>query len=168
MMNSFDPACVVKEVRGKYRISKHLTADELMVVAAYMGRKFADGRTALKSPVLVRRYLQAILQVEEREVFGVIYLDNQHCVIKNEELFFGTIDGASVYPREVVKAVLACNAAAVIFYHNHPSGLAEPSQADKRLTERLKEALDLVGVRVLDHMVYGLGEAVSFAERGLL
>lgn len=167
-MNSFDPACVVKEVRGKYRITKHLTADELMVVAAYMGRKFADGRTALKSPVLVRRYLQAILQVEEREVFGVIYLDNQHCVIKNEELFFGTIDGASVYPREVVKAVLACNAAAVIFYHNHPSGLAEPSQADKRLTERLKEALDLVGVRVLDHMVYGLGEAVSFAERGLL
>jgi DNA repair protein RadC len=97
-----------------------------------------------------------------------MYLDNQHRLIRYEELFFGTIDGASVHPREVVKRVLAHNAAAVIFAHNHPSGLAEPSQADQRITDRLKSALLLVDVRVLDHMVVGDQEVVSFAERGYL
>ena len=89
-------------------------------------------------------------------------------MIAYDELFFGTIDGASVYPREVVKKALARNAAAVIFAHNHPSGIAEPSQADKHITDRLQSALDLVGVRVIDHMVVGDKEVVSFAERGLL
>jgi DNA repair protein RadC len=97
-----------------------------------------------------------------------MYLDNQHRLISYEELFFGTIDGASVHPREVVKRVLKHNAAAVIFAHNHPSGVAEPSQADRRITDRLKSALLLVDVRVLDHMIVGDQEVLSFAERGLL
>ncbi|MEZ8076857.1 DNA repair protein RadC, partial [Vibrio sp. FF112] len=107
------------------------------------------------------------LKAYEREVFAVMFLDNQHHLISFEELFFGTIDSASVYPREVVKAALKTNAAAVIFAHNHPSGDATPSQADKRITQRLKDALALVDIRVLDHIVIG-DSAVSFAERGLL
>jgi len=97
-----------------------------------------------------------------------MYLDNQNHLIRYEELFFGTIDGASVHPREVVKQVLQHNAAAVIFAHNHPSGLAEPSQADQRITDRLKSALSLVDVRVLDHMIVGDCDVLSFAESGLL
>lgn len=123
---------------------------------------------SLSSPDLVRRYLSSQLRHRPQEVFGVLFLDNQHRLRVFEELFRGTIDGASVYPREVVKRALAHNAAAVILAHNHPSGVAEPSQADRRITERLREALDLVGVRVLDHMVVGEGEVISFAERGWL
>jgi len=108
------------------------------------------------------------LAKREREVFAVMFLDNRHRLLAYEELFFGTIDGASVHPREVVKAALAHNAAAVILSHNHPSGVAEPSQADQRITQRLKDALGLVDVRVLDHLIVGEGEPVSFAERGLL
>jgi len=123
---------------------------------------------AISDPGATRNYLMGKLRAYPREVFACMYLDNQHRLIKYEELFFGTIDGASVHPREVVKRVLAHNAAAVIFAHNHPSGLAEPSQADKRITERLKSALLLVDVRVLDHMIVGDKEVLSFAERGLL
>jgi len=122
----------------------------------------------LTSPQLVRQYLSARLRHQPREVFSVLFLDNQHRLLACEDLFFGTIDGASVYPREVVKRALARNAAAVILAHNHPSGVAEPSQADRRITERLREALDLVDIRVLDHMVVGDAEVVSFAERGLI
>jgi DNA repair protein RadC len=100
------------------------------------------------------------------EVFACIYLDNQHRVLAFDELFRGTIDGASVYPREVVKAALKRNAAALILAHNHPSGVAEPSAADRQLTRRLKDALALVDIRVLDHVVVGDGETVSLAERG--
>lgn len=167
-MNAFNPAAVIKECNGKYRISKHLTSEQWMDVAAFLGRQAMLGKSTLTSPDLVRKYLQSILQVEEREVFGVLYLDNQHAVIQYEVLFYGTIDGASVYPREVVKSSLGVNAAAVIFYHNHPSGTPEPSQADKRITERLRDALAMVDIRVLDHVVVGAGESVSFAERGLL
>lgn len=122
----------------------------------------------LNSPGLVRRYLSAQLRHQPREVFAVLFLDNQNRLIIYEELFFGTIDGASVYPREVVKHALGHNAAAVILAHNHPSGVAEPSQADQRITQRLVAALELIDVRVLDHMVVGDAEVVSFAERGLL
>ena len=122
----------------------------------------------LTSPQATRRYLQAQLMDEGREVFACLFLDSQHRVIIFEPLFFGTIDAASVYPREVVKCCLRHNAAAVIFAHNHPSGVSEPSQADKRITERLCDALALVDVRVLDHFVVGDGEVTSFAERGLL
>jgi DNA repair protein RadC len=122
----------------------------------------------LSSPDLVRSYLSAQLRHQPREVFAVLFLDNQNRLITYEELFFGTIDGASVYPREVVRRALAHNCAAVILSHNHPSGVAEPSQADCRITQRLQAALDLIDVRVIDHMVVGDGEVVSFAERGLL
>lgn len=122
----------------------------------------------LSSPDLVRNYLSAQLRHRHQEVFAVLFLDTQNHLLAYDELFFGTIDGASVYPREVVKKALARNAAAVILAHNHPSGVAEPSQADKRITERLKAALELVDIRVLDHMVVGNKEVVSFAERGLI
>ena len=121
----------------------------------------------LCSPNETRRYLAAQLQSYPHEVFACLFMDNRNRVIAFEKLFFGTIDGASVYPREVVRMALKHNAAAVIFAHNHPSGVAEPSRADEQITQRLKAALDLVDIRVLDHMVIG-DEVVSFAERGLL
>lgn len=124
--------------------------------------------TALTSPGAVRQYLRSRLAHLPHEVFACLFLDNQHRVIAFEELFQGTLDSASVYPREVVKRALSLNAAALILTHNHPSGVAEPSQADQMLTRRLKEALALVDIRVLDHLVVGDGEPVSFAERGLL
>lgn len=123
-------------------------------------------RDALRDPGAVRRFLQARLRDADREVFAAVLLDSQHRVIAYEELAHGTIDSASVYPREVVKAALRHRAAAAIFAHNHPSGVAEPSAADRALTERLKAALALVDVRVLDHFVIGDGEPTSFAERG--
>lgn len=122
----------------------------------------------LTSSELTRQYLRARLRHYEHEVFACLYLDNQHRVVKLEELFTGTIDGAAVYPREVVKRCLRHNAAAVIFAHNHPSGIAEPSQADISITRRLTAALNTIDVRVLDHIVVGMNDAVSFAERGLL
>jgi len=122
---------------------------------------------ALCSPEETRRYLSAELRSSPHEVFACLFLDNRNRVLTFEKLFFGTIDGASVYPREVVRRAIDNNAAAVIFAHNHPSGVAEPSSADKQITQRLKDALALIDVRVLDHMVIG-DEVVSFAERGLL
>ncbi|MDH5516495.1 MAG: DNA repair protein RadC [Gammaproteobacteria bacterium] len=122
---------------------------------------------ALENPDATKHYLAAQLRTYKHEVFAGLFLDNRHRVIKFEELFSGTIDGASVYPREVVKKAMSYNAAAVIFAHNHPSGVAEPSQADKNITRRLSDALSLVDVRVLDHIIVG-DELVSFAERGYL
>tara|TARA_B100001971_G_scaffold188169_2_gene189357 strand:- start:4834 stop:5502 length:669 start_codon:yes stop_codon:yes gene_type:complete len=127
-----------------------------------------DRGDAISDPGKTRRFLKGKLRKYGREVFACMYLDNQHRLIKFEELFYGTIDGASVHAREVVKRALDHNAAAVIFAHNHPSGVAEPSQADRRITDRLKSALLLVDVRVLDHMVVGDREVISFAERGFL
>jgi DNA repair protein RadC len=122
----------------------------------------------LSSPSAARRFLQARLRDLPHEVFCCFYLDNRHRLIRFDELFRGTIDGASVHPREVVKEALAHNAAAVILAHNHPSGVAEPSDADQLITRRLKDALALVDIRLLDHLVVGDGSCVSFAERGLL
>lgn len=122
----------------------------------------------LSSPGEVREYLAARLRDRPYEVFCCLYLDNRNRLITIEELFRGTIDGASVHPREVVRQAMTHNAAAVIFAHNHPSGVAEPSQADEAITQRLKSALALVDIRVLDHLVIGDGRTVSFAERGLL
>lgn len=123
--------------------------------------------SALTSPALTRQYLKARLRDYRHEVFMALFLDSQHQVLAAEELFQGSIDGASVYPREVVKRCLFHNAAAVIFAHNHPSGIAEPSDADIRITKRLTQALGLIDVRVLDHVVVG-ETLVSLAERGLL
>ena len=117
------------------------------------------------NPSNVKEFLKLKLGAHDREVFAVMFLDNQHQLISFEELFFGTIDAAAIYPREVVKAALNHNAAAVVFAHNHPSGIAEPSQADRRITQRLVDALKLVDIRVLDHIVVG-ENCVSFAEKG--
>lgn len=125
-------------------------------------------RSALTSPQSVRDYLRLALGSREHEVFIVIYLDAQHRVLSSEELFRGTLTQTSVYPREIVKAALKANAAAVIFAHNHPSGVAEPSQADELLTRQLKEALCMVDVKVLDHFIVAGRATLSFAERGLL
>lgn len=123
---------------------------------------------ALLNPDQVRQYLQVRLRDARREIFLCLFLDSQHRVIEAETLFLGTIDSSSVHPREVVQRALALNAAAVIFAHNHPSGIAEPSEADKRITLRLRDSLALVDVRVLDHMVIGDGHTVSMAEQGWL
>lgn len=125
-------------------------------------------RQSLGSPRDSGDYLRARLRHLPYEVFGCLYLDNRHRVLAFEELFRGTVDGASVHPREVVRACLQHNACAVIFAHNHPSGVAEPSAADRAITHELRDALQLVGVRVLDHLVIGSGEPVSMAARGLL
>lgn len=124
--------------------------------------------SALANPRATREFVRMRLRDLPYEVFCCVYLDNRHRVIAFEELFRGTIDGASVHPREVVRHALARNAAAIILVHNHPSGLAEPSQADELITRRLKEALGLVDIRVLDHLVVGDAVCESFAERGLL
>ncbi|GGK24369.1 RadC family protein [Aliivibrio fischeri] len=121
---------------------------------------------ALTSPEHTKRYLTRMLRDRHREAFYVLFLDNQHRVLKGEILFEGTIDAAAVYPREVVKRSIDYNAAAIILAHNHPSGVAEPSQADRRITKRISDAVELVDIRVLDHFVIGDGEIVSFAERG--
>ncbi len=133
----------------------------------HLGESLQRGKP-LQDPQSSRAYIITHLRDQPREVFCCLYLDNRHRVIAFEELFHGTLDGASVHPREVVRLAMHHNAAALIFAHNHPSGVAEPSDADRRLTRRLKEALALVDIRVLDHFVVGDGEAVSFAERGLL
>ena len=122
----------------------------------------------LENADTTRRFLTSRLRHLPHEVFACLFLDNRHRLIAFEELFRGTIDGASVHPREVVRRVLHFNAAAVILSHNHPSGVAEPSRADVRLTRRLVDALALVDVRVLDHVIIGEGRGVSFAERGLI
>lgn len=122
----------------------------------------------LANPRATREYLRTQLRDRDHEVFCCLFLDNRHRVIAFDEVFRGTIDGASVHPRDVVKLALARNAAAVILAHNHPSGVAEPSQADELITGRLRDALALVDIRVLDHIVVGDGTCVSFAERGLI
>lgn len=122
----------------------------------------------IRSPADTEQFLRARLRHLPHELFCGLYLDNRHRVLRFVELFRGTIDGTSVYPREVVKEALAVNAAAVIVAHNHPSGVCEPSQADERITRRLRSALELVDIRLLDHLVIGDGRAVSLASRGLL
>jgi DNA repair protein RadC len=125
-------------------------------------------RSALTSPGAVRDYLRVALAHRQHEVFVCIWLDAQHKVVGVEEAFRGTLTQTSVYPREIVKKALARNAAAVIFAHNHPSGVAQPSQSDELLTRNLREALALVEVKVLDHFIVAGNQAISFAERGLL
>lgn len=144
----------------------------LLMAALEVGRRHL-AETLIRGEALVssrdtREYLKARLRDLDREVFAALFLDNRHRVLAFEELFAGTLTGTAVYPREVVKRALRHNAAAVIFAHNHPSGVAEPSRADEMLTRKLKEALALVEIRVLDHIVVGDGEMASFSERGLL
>jgi DNA repair protein RadC len=144
---------------------------ELAAVAEMARRSLARQlreAAVFHSPDNVRSYLQLHMAGLPHEEFAVLLLDAQHRLITMKTLFRGTLTQTSVYPREVVKAALACNAAAVVLAHNHPSGTAEPSRADELLTQALKSALNLIDVRVLDHLVIGHGQVVSFAERGLL
>jgi DNA repair protein RadC len=143
----------------------------LLAVLAIAKRALAQEmqrRDCMSSPQTVREYLRLHLARRDREFFVALYLDAQNRVIKLEELFAGTLTQTSVFPRDVVRKGLECNAAAVIFAHNHPSGLSEPSRADELLTHALKQALALVDIKVLDHLVVGGESAMSFAERGLL
>lgn len=168
-------------LRGLFNASQHVFCDapglgqakyaQLQAVLAMSERYLAEQLVrgdAIAGAQGAGRYLGSRLRNREREVFAVLLLDSQHRMISYEELFEGTIDRASVHPREVVKRALHHNAAALILAHNHPSGVAEPSMADRQITEQLVEALALVGVRVLDHLVVGDGAPVSFAERGWL
>jgi DNA repair protein RadC len=150
---------------GDAKVAQLLAALEMG--RRHLGETLARG-AALESSRDTRDYLKARLRDLQREVFCALFLDNRHRVLAFEELFTGTLNGTAVYPREVVRSALRHNAAAVIFAHNHPSGVAEPSRADEILTQRLKDALGLVDIRVLDHFVVGDGELVSFSERGLL
>ena len=147
---------------------REATPEETLLAAHQaLARRFRRG-VSLSSPRLVREYLRISLAALEHEVFCVLLLDTHHRLLSCRELFRGTLDGAAVYPREVVKEVLKHNAAAVIFAHNHPSGVAEPSPADELITRRLREALSLIDVRVLDHLVVAGTALVSMAERGSL
>lgn len=146
--------------------AKYVQLQAVMEIARrYLSEALTRG-APLTSPQAAAEYLRARLRDRDYEVFALLYLDSQHRVLACDELARGTLDGASVYPREVVKAALRRQAAAVILAHNHPSGVAEPSAADRALTERLKQALALVDIRVLDHLVVGDGAPTSFAERG--
>lgn len=155
----------IRDIFGEY-----IPADSNIIIAEAKRRvamKFKRGVT-LTSPMVARELIGLKLAEYEYEVFACLFLDNQHRLIRFSEVFRGTIDGASVYPREIVKEALQCNAAVVIFCHNHPSGIAEPSESDKVITQKLQGALSLVDIRVLDHFVVGGNEMYSFAERGLL
>jgi DNA repair protein RadC len=155
-------------VLGEFNELRPATATEIIAAARRaMTRRVRRG-TAMDSPRAVREFLAIKLGTLEHELFAVLLLDNRHRLIDYIELFRGTIDGASVHPREVVKLALARNAAALVLAHPHPSGTAEPSHADELITRRLREALALVDIRVLDHIIVAGGEAMSFAERGLL
>lgn len=143
----------------------------LLALPEFARRYFTEALPAGKSircPADTRDFLHARIRHLEHEIFCCLYLDNRHRVLRFDELFRGTIDGTSVYPREVVKEALAINAAAVILAHNHPSGVAEPSEADERITKRIKSALDLVDIRLLDHFIIGDAETTSLASRGML
>ena len=145
-----------------------MTDERVNRLALEILEKRVRSGSALTSPGAVRDYLRVAIGGKGHEVFVCLWLDAQHRVIGAEELFRGTLTQTSVYAREVVKAALAANAAAVIFAHNHPSGMAQPSPADELLTRQLREALALVDIRVLDHFIIAGGQALSFAERGLL
>ena len=147
-------------------LAKYVQLQAVLEMSRRHLRETLERGDTLSNPVDTRRYLTARLRGYAHEVFACLFLDNRHRVIAFDELFTGTLDGASVHPREVVKRALTHNAAAVIFAHNHPSGDAEPSAADISLTRKLAEALALIDVRVLDHFVVGDSEPVSLQERG--
>jgi DNA repair protein RadC len=156
---------LVQNDRGETRVA---TWDEVIGAAREMMSARVRHRKLMTSPQLVKEFLSIRLGTLEHEVFCVMLLDKRHRLIEYVELFRGTIDGASVHPREIVKLALAKNAAAVVLAHPHPSGIAEPSQADELITQRVKEALALVDIRVLDHCIVAAGNVVSLAERGAL
>lgn len=158
---------MLKQRKSVYVTHDPMTANQVLEKAAEILADRYARNGEFNNVEAVKEYLAVKLGGHDREVFAVLLLDSSHHLLEYRELFFGTIDAASVFPREVVKAAMEANAAAVILAHNHPSGNPEPSQADMKITKRLVDALALIDVRVLDHVVVGR-ECVSFAERGLL
>jgi DNA repair protein RadC len=158
-------ALLVRDVDGQYRPAS--SEEVLQQARRVLSQRVRRGAT-MSSPEAVKDYLRVQLGVLEHEVFCVIFLDAQHRIVALKEMFRGTVTQTSVYPREVVKEALAVNAAAVILAHNHPSGVAEPSRADEFLTHSLRQALALVDVRVLDHLVVAGADVTSFVELGLM
>jgi len=161
------PAAKLAAVRGVGRAKAACVKAAIELTRRLAAEELRRG-AVLTSPEAVRDFLRLSLSSLPHEAFMALFLDSQHRLLAAEELFRGTLAQTSVYPREVLKAALAHNAAAVIFAHNHPSGVAEPSRADELLTQALKQALGLVDIRTLDHFVVAGGQVVSFAERGLL
>lgn len=161
--SSFDSPLFVRDQRRRYRPAN---ADQVLEAA----RRVVDQRmrrgTSFKDPSVARQFFRDKLAGLEREVFAAVFLDCRHRMIDYAELFFGSLDGAEVHPREVVRQALLHNAGALLIAHNHPSGNAEPSAADRALTARLKQALALIEVRLLDHIVVGGSQTMSLAERG--
>lgn len=160
----FDELSTVKGIG----VAKYVQMQAVLEMSKRYLLESATDSCLLDSPQSVRHYLHHLLKNEPYEQFILVHLDNQHKVIEAEVLFKGTIDSAAVYPRVVLDSIIKHKSAAVIFAHNHPSGICEPSQADISLTKRLKEVLNLIDVRTLDHFVVGYDEVVSFAERGLI
>lgn len=156
------------EPSGTYLVESSVTEADILLMARQLANLRLRRGRALTSPQDVFSHLQALLADYEHEVFALLLLDSRHRVIVFHEIFRGTLDGANVYPREIVKAALEHNAASMVLVHNHPSGDPEPSQADRNLTHKVKEALNLVGVRTLDHIVVGREGCVSLAEQGYL
>ena len=159
-----------REIRGSRGVGD-ARLETLLVLPELARRYFEESLPcgeAIRSPTDTEAFLKARMGHLHHELFCCLFLDNRHRVLRFDEMFRGTIDGTSVYPREVVKEALSINAAAVILAHNHPSGVAEPSQADERITRRLRSALELVDIRLLDHLIIGDGRATSMASRGLI
>ena len=157
----------LKRIKGLGPAKRAELAAVVELARRSLQQRLAD-RPAFDSPQAVRDYLQLQLAAREHEVFAVLFLDAQHHLLRFDEMFRGTLTQTSVYPREVVRRALALNAGAVILAHNHPSGVAEPSQADELITQRLRDALALVDIRVLDHLIVAGGDCVSLAERGVI
>ena len=149
------------------KLNGNFTLPELMSLIRENAVEYFKRECVITKAADVKNFLKQALAYEEREHFAIMFLDNKHALIKFEIMFSGTIDSSNVYPREVVKRALELNAAAVVLSHNHPSGITEPSQADKNITQRLKTALNTVDVRILDHIIVG-SDCTSFAERGLI
>lgn len=167
-MTMQNPVLRIIEVNGPSTTARELSQDEVIDMAKGLLAARCSRNTEISSAKDVKDYLLTALGTQEQEVFAGMFLDQRHRLISFDILFYGTLGGTAVYPREVVKRAFLYNAAAVIFAHNHPSGVADPSRADELLTKRLVEALQLIEVRVLDHIVVAGGGTVSFAERGLL
>ncbi|MBH2534044.1 DNA repair protein RadC [Serratia marcescens] len=163
--SSFDTTLMVRDTQGRYLPA---TVDQILEAARQVVEQKMQRGTSFTSPAVVKEYLCAKLAGYEREIFSVLFLDSQHRLIEYVEMFRGSISSTSVHPREVVKQALRLNAAAAILAHNHPSGSADPSEADRALTKRLKETLALVDVNVLDHVIVAGVNTTSFAECSLL
>lgn len=158
----------IDEANGTYTVSSSVTENDILSMARRLAKNRLAKGNAIERPSSAFIYLQTLMSQYEREVFGAVFLDNQHRIISFEEIFLGTLNVTNIHPREVVKRALVLNAGAVILVHNHPSGDPEPSEADKKITVQLRDALSLIDVPVLDHIVVGAKECVSMTERRLI